>query len=258
MEKSEGRNISSSELWKKGRSFGMQPAPYICRWMNRHSPVPAAVLVCLMRDCLLRALFRYVTQMMQNKFHSYLMRIKLYIYYVWMEVPFCALPQVSWRWLGILQSKKICFYLCVVVLAHSMEQSPSWEANRGFQLVKKFSIFYGTRRFITAFTSARHLSISWASSIQSIPLHSTSCRSTLCVVIIEKYKLCRLKRAFCKWNVRVKTEYRIPRITALSTMVTISTRYTCRIIKDPSIFVHTVYMLHVVLSTHSAIISQLQ
>jgi hypothetical protein len=27
----------------------------------------------------------------------------------------------------------------------------------GFQLVKKFSAFYGTRRFITAFTSARHL-----------------------------------------------------------------------------------------------------
>ena len=39
----------------------------------------------------------------------------------------------------------------------------------GFQLVKKFPAFYGTRRFITAFTSARHLSLSWASSIQSIP-----------------------------------------------------------------------------------------
>ena len=29
----------------------------------------------------------------------------------------------------------------------------------GFQLVKKFPAFYGTRRFITAFTSARHLSL---------------------------------------------------------------------------------------------------
>jgi len=28
------------------------------------------------------------------------------------------------------------------------------------QLVKKFPAFYGTRRFITAFTSARHLSLS--------------------------------------------------------------------------------------------------
>jgi len=30
----------------------------------------------------------------------------------------------------------------------------------GFQLVKKFPAFYGTRRFITAFTSASHLSLS--------------------------------------------------------------------------------------------------
>jgi hypothetical protein len=29
-----------------------------------------------------------------------------------------------------------------------------------FQLVKKFSAFYGTRRLITAFTSDRHLTLS--------------------------------------------------------------------------------------------------
>ena len=29
-----------------------------------------------------------------------------------------------------------------------------------FQLVKKFHAFYGTRRFFTAFTRARHLSLS--------------------------------------------------------------------------------------------------
>ena len=46
----------------------------------------------------------------------------------------------------------------------------------GSQLVKKFPAFYGTRRFITAITSARYLSLSWASSIQSIPPHPTSCR----------------------------------------------------------------------------------
>jgi hypothetical protein len=39
------------------------------------------------------------------------------------------------------------------------------------QLVKKFATFYGTRRFITAFTTACYLSLSWASSIQSIPPH---------------------------------------------------------------------------------------
>ena len=49
----------------------------------------------------------------------------------------------------------------------------------GFQLVKKFPTFYGTQRFITAFTSARHLSLSWASSIPSITPHPTSWRSIL-------------------------------------------------------------------------------
>ena len=37
------------------------------------------------------------------------------------------------------------------------------------QPVKKFPAFYGTRRFITTSKSARHLSLSWASSIQSMP-----------------------------------------------------------------------------------------
>ena len=49
----------------------------------------------------------------------------------------------------------------------------------GLQLAKRFPAFYGTRMFITAFTSARHLSLSWASSIQYIPPHPTSCRSIL-------------------------------------------------------------------------------
>jgi len=49
----------------------------------------------------------------------------------------------------------------------------------GFHLVKKFPAFYGTRRLITAFTSPRHLSLSWASSIQSIPPNTTSWRSVL-------------------------------------------------------------------------------
>ena len=47
------------------------------------------------------------------------------------------------------------------------------------QLVKKFPAFHGTRRFITTLTSARHLSLSWGSLIQSIPPHPTSWRSIL-------------------------------------------------------------------------------
>ena len=49
----------------------------------------------------------------------------------------------------------------------------------GLQLVKKFPAFYGTRRFITALTSVRHLSLSCASPIQSSYPHPTSWRSIL-------------------------------------------------------------------------------
>ena len=45
-----------------------------------------------------------------------------------------------------------------------MEKSPSWEANL-FSASQKFPVIFGTRKFITAFTSARYLSLSWASSI---------------------------------------------------------------------------------------------
>ena len=61
---------------------------------------------------------------------------------------------------------------------YSKEQSPSLKLT-GFQLVKKFPAFYGIRRFITSFITARHLSLSWATSIQSILPQSTSYRSIL-------------------------------------------------------------------------------
>jgi hypothetical protein len=51
----------------------------------------------------------------------------------------------------------------------------------GLKLVKKVPAFYWTRRFITAFTSARHLSLSSASPIQSIAPHPTSWRSILII-----------------------------------------------------------------------------
>ena len=49
----------------------------------------------------------------------------------------------------------------------------------GLQLVKKFLAFHGTRKFITALTSVRYLSLSWASPIQVIYPHPTSWRSVL-------------------------------------------------------------------------------
>jgi hypothetical protein len=53
------------------------------------------------------------------------------------------------------------------------------EKLKGFRLVKKFPAFYETRKFITAVTSACKLSLSWASSIQSVPPHPTSWRYIL-------------------------------------------------------------------------------
>jgi hypothetical protein len=44
-------------------------------------------------------------------------------------------------------------------LTYSMQQSPSGEANR-FAASQEIPPFYATRRFITAFTNFRHLSLS--------------------------------------------------------------------------------------------------
>jgi hypothetical protein len=44
----------------------------------------------------------------------------------------------------------------------------------GLQPVKKFSAFYGTRRFVNDFPSAHHLFLLCTRSIQSMPPHPTS------------------------------------------------------------------------------------
>jgi len=49
----------------------------------------------------------------------------------------------------------------------------------GSQLFKKFPALYGTRRFITEFASACHLFHSRATSVQSMPPHPISRRSSL-------------------------------------------------------------------------------
>lgn len=45
------------------------------------------------------------------------------------------------------------------------------------ELVKKFTIFYWTRRFNTAFTKGHHLLLIWSKLSQSTPSHSHSLRS---------------------------------------------------------------------------------
>ena len=87
----------------------------------------------------------------------------------------------------------------------------------GSQLVKKFPAFYGTRKFVTAFTSAHHLFVSWARSIQSIPLpHPTFWRSIL---------------IFCPIYAWVFQVVSFPQVSAQNPLYTsLSLLYTCYIL----------------------------
>jgi len=69
-----------------------------------------------------------------------------------------------------------CFPLQVTLTPWSRVFS---EKLTGPQLVKEVTTFYETRGSITAFTSARHVSLSWARKIQSLTPHPTSWRSIL-------------------------------------------------------------------------------
>jgi hypothetical protein len=83
----------------------------------------------------------------------------------------------------------------------------------GSQLVKKFPTFYGTRKFITAFTSARQLSPFWAISIQSMPSHPTSWRS----ILILSYHL-RLSLP-SGWTLSFRFPHQDPENTSLPYML---------------------------------------
>ena len=66
------------------------------------------------------------------------------------------------------------------IIHPSTPRSLKWSLSLRFpQLVKKFPSFHGIRRFITTLISFRHLSLPWASPVQSIYPHATSCRSIL-------------------------------------------------------------------------------
>jgi len=70
--------------------------------------------------------------------------------------------------------------MCVALVKLLTQRSRVlFEKITGSQLVKKFPAFYRTRRFITANTIARHLSLFGGSSIYSTPPHPTSWRSNL-------------------------------------------------------------------------------
>ena len=86
-----------------------------------------------------------------------------------------ASPSASWR--GADQLTYLITYLLI-------PWSRVLEKLTGSQLVNKFTAFYWTRVFITAFTSACHLSLSWSSSNQSTPPHPTFWR---CILILSSH-----------------------------------------------------------------------
>ena len=82
------------------------------------------------------------------------------------------------QFLGSVVNATQAIWICAAVnvcaltnLLHGVEKLT------GPQLVKKLPACYGTQRFIITFTSAFHLSLSWARSTQSMPPHPTSWRS---------------------------------------------------------------------------------
>ena len=78
----------------------------------------------------------------------------------------------------------VYMYVCMYCVCNITYLLTPWrrvllEKLTGLQLVKKLPAFHGARRFITTLTIVRHLSLSWASPIQSIYTHPTSWRSVL-------------------------------------------------------------------------------
>ena len=74
------------------------------------------------------------------------------------------------------------FYIYIYIQTHTCTHTyflTSWsrvlhEELTDLQPVKNFHSFYGLLKFVTAFTSVRHLSLSWTTTIQSLPPHPNS------------------------------------------------------------------------------------
>ena len=130
----------------------------------------------------------------------------------------------------------------------------------GLQQVKKFLTFHGTPRFITALKRVRHLSLSWASPIQSIYPHPTSWRSILILSThLLTYLFTYLLTAWCRVLLEQLTDLQLVKkfptfhgtqmfITALKRVRHLSLSWASPI---QSVYPHpTSWRSNLILSTH--------
>jgi hypothetical protein len=96
--------------------------------------------------------------------------------------------QIAPRWPKTVLSKKhwlsacdtkITFSSLITVRYPTPRSSVITEKPTVLQSVKKFPALYGTRRFVTAFTTVRQLSLSWAISDRSTSYHPIQLGSLL-------------------------------------------------------------------------------
>ena len=133
------------------------------------------------------------------------------------------MPSLSTSLLNLISEFKILFAVFIFIISTTSFHHPNitylltpryrvlLEKLTGLQLVKKFLAFHGTRRFITALTSFRHLSLSWASPIQSKYPHPTSWRSSL---ILSTHLRLGLPGGLFPSGFPTKTLYPLPPIHA--------------------------------------------
>ena len=74
------------------------------------------------------------------------------------------------------------------------------------QLIKKFPAFYWTGRFITTFTTARHLSLSSARSIHSMPPHPFLKAHFIIIIASTPWS--------CKWCLSLRSPHHNPICTS--------------------------------------------
>ena len=97
-------------------------------------------------------------------------------------------PEIRDRCLPNASLGRYQFSVIIIIIILTPRCRVLLEKLTGLQLVKKFPAFHGARRFITALTSVRHLSLSWANPFQSTYPHPTPWRFIL--ILSTHLRLC--------------------------------------------------------------------